>query len=53
MSGRGHSSWEILVVQKALHIRTTVHSGGKVEFDSPELKVGQTVGVVVRPINSA
>ena len=35
-------------MQKAFHIRTTVQPGGKVEFASPELEVGQTVDVVVR-----
>ena len=34
-------------MQKALHIRTTVQPGGKVEFASPELEVGQSVDVVV------
>ena len=34
-------------MQKALHIRTTVQSGGKVEIVSPELEAGQTVDVVV------
>ena len=34
-------------MQKALHIRTTVQPGGKVEFASPELDAGQTVDVVV------
>lgn len=34
-------------MQKALHIRTTVQPGGKVEFASPELEAGQTVDVVV------
>ena len=34
-------------MQKALHIRTTVQPGGKVEFVSPELDAGQTVDVVV------
>ena len=35
-------------MQKALHIRTTVQPGGKVEIASPELEEGQTVDVVVR-----
>ncbi len=34
-------------MQKALHIRTTVLPGGKVEVASPELEAGQTVDVVV------
>ena len=34
-------------MQSALHIRTTVQPGGKVEFASPELEAGQTVDVVV------
>ena len=34
-------------MQKALHIRTTVQPGGKVEFVSPELEAGQSVDVVV------
>ena len=34
-------------MQKALHIRATVQPGGKVEFASPELAVGETVDVVV------
>ncbi len=34
-------------MQKALHVRTTVQPGGKVEFASPELEAGQTVDVVV------
>ena len=34
-------------MQKALHIRTKVLPGGKVEFASPELEVGQSVDVVV------
>ena len=34
-------------MQKALHLRTTVQPGGKVEFASPELEAGQTVDVVV------
>ena len=32
---------------KALHIRTTVQPGGKVEIISPELEAGLTVDVVV------
>ena len=34
-------------MQKALHVRTTVLPGGKVEFANPELEAGQTVDVVV------
>ncbi len=34
-------------MEKALHIRTTVQPGGKVEIASPELEAGQTVDVVV------
>ena len=34
-------------MQKALHIKTTVQPGGKVEIVSPELEAGQTVDVVV------
>ena len=34
-------------MQKALHVRTTVLPGGKVEIVSPELEPGQTVDVVV------
>ena len=34
-------------MQKALHVRTMVQPGGKVEFASPELEAGQTVDVVV------
>ena len=34
-------------MQKALHIRTTVQPGGRVEVASPELEAGQTVDVVV------
>ena len=36
-------------MQKALHIKTTVQPGGKVEFASPELEAGQMVDVVVTP----
>ena len=38
---------ETRIMQKALHVRTTVLPGGKVEFASPELEAGQTVDVVV------
>ncbi len=34
-------------MRRALHIKTTVQPGGKVEFTSPELEAGQTVDVVV------
>ena len=34
-------------MQKALHVRTTVQPGGKVEIASPELEAGQMVDVVV------
>ena len=36
-------------MQKALHFRTTVQPGGRVEVSSPELEVGQTVDVVISP----
>lgn len=36
-------------MQEVLHIRTTVQSGGKVEFSSPDLEAGQMVDVVVSP----
>ena len=39
-------------MQKALHIRTTVQPGGKVEFASPDLETGQSVDVVVTPSSS-
>ncbi len=35
-------------MQKALHIRTTVLPGGKIEIVDPELPVGESVDVVVR-----
>ena len=34
-------------MQKALHIRTTVLPGGRVEVASPELEAGESVDVVV------
>ncbi len=34
-------------MEKALHVRTTVLPGGKVEIASPELEAGQSVDVVV------
>ncbi|MCY4577554.1 MAG: hypothetical protein OXD31_00755 [Chloroflexi bacterium] len=39
-------------MQKALHIRTTVLPGGKIEIVDDELPVGQTVDVVVRHSSS-
>ena len=36
-------------MQEALHIRTTVQPGGKVEFACPDLEAGQMVDVVVSP----
>ena len=39
-------------MQKALHIRTTVQPGGKVEIASPELEAGQSVDVVVTHTSS-
>ena len=36
-------------MQNALHFRTTVQPGGRVEFASPHLEAGQTVDVVVSP----
>ena len=38
-------------MQKALHIRTTVLPGGKIEFASPELDAGQTVDMVTRIVH--
>ena len=35
-------------MQNALHVRTKVLPGGKVEIVCPELQAGQTVDVVVR-----
>ena len=40
-------------MQKALHIRTTVLPGGKVEIVSQELPVGEDVDVVVSPATQA
>ena len=34
-------------MEKALHVRTTVQPGGRVEIASPELEAGQSVDVVV------
>ena len=39
-------------MQKALHIRTTVLPGGKIEIVDDELPVGQTVDVVVRHLSA-
>ena len=35
-------------MQKVLHLKATVQSGGRLEIVSPELEEGQTVDVVVR-----
>ena len=35
-------------MQKTLHLKATVQSGGRLEIVSPELEEGQTVDVVVR-----
>ena len=40
-------------MEKALHVRTTVQPGGKVEIASPELEAGQSVDVVVTRSSSA
>ena len=40
---------EALTMQKALHIRTTVLPGGKVEIVNQDLPVGEDVDVVVSP----
>ena len=37
-------------MQKALHVRTTVQPGGKIEIVGQELEAGQTVDVVVSPV---
>ena len=34
-------------MEKALHVRTTVQPGGRVEVASPDLEAGQMVDVVV------
>ncbi len=34
-------------MEQALHVRTTVQPGGRVEIASPELEAGQSVDVVV------
>ena len=39
-------------MQRALHMRTTVLPGGKVEIVSQELQVGEDVDVVVSPASS-
>ena len=36
-------------MQKALHVRTTVQPGGKIEIVAPELPVGEPVEVVISP----
>ena len=40
-------------MEKALHVRTTVLPGSKMEIVSPELEAGQTVNVVVLRSSSA
>ena len=42
-----HNSRETVIMQRVLHLKTTVQPGGKVEFVSPELEAGQMVDVVV------
>ena len=37
-------------MQKALHIRTKVLPGGKIEIVDQELSVGETVEVVISPV---
>jgi len=39
-------------MQKALHIRTTVQPGGKIEIVDQGLLVGESVDVVVSPASS-
>ena len=39
-------------MQKALHVRTTVLPGGKVEIVDQDLPVGEDVDVVVSPASS-
>ena len=39
-------------MKKALHMRTTVLPGGKVEIVNPELEAGQTVDVIISPAPS-
>ena len=41
----------MLFMAKALHIRTTVLPGGKVEIASPEVQAVQTMDVLPSPIN--
>ena len=41
-----HNSRETVIMQRVLHLKTTVQPGGKVEFVSPELEAGQTVDVL-------
>ena len=38
-------------MQKALHLRTTVQPGGKVEVASPELEAGRTEDMVAHSTN--
>ena len=38
-------------MQKALHVRTTVQPGDRMEFARPELESEQTADVVVRSTN--
>ncbi len=40
-------------MQKALHVRTTVLPGGKIEIVDEELPVGESVDVVVRHASEA
>lgn len=39
-------------MEKALHIRTTVQSGGRIEIVDQDLTVGEAVDVVVSPASS-
>ena len=36
-------------MQKALHIRTTVQPGGKIEIVDQELRAGENVDVIISP----
>ena len=40
-------------MQKALHIRTTVQPGGKVEIVDQELQEGENVDVIISPAPTA
>ena len=40
-------------MQKALHIRTTVLPGGKIEIVNQELPVGESVDVIVSPLSAS